>query len=307
MGKKQPKITNKKHRKKNKNQNSSKSSRRLNNYSKRSKSRFNFFFSQNGRNSKRGSSKKWQRTINNHDNNFNNYNIKTYNITNNNNISNNNYFIYAPNGNNIQNHNEKPEWMTEETEKIEDSNQRFSKEIMEYVEYISPKNGSLTGRQTTMKRLQQIINKKRPEWKVHLFGSFKQGTSTVFSDLDFEIIIDKNSSRKRDIDELFYLMKILRQFDFCNNIRLIRARVPILKATASTNINVDISVNRHNGYQAADLIKNILSRHKVLRPTIIIIKILLRINGLNEAHTGGMSSFLLFHLVYFYYNIYKKK
>ena len=185
MGKKQPKITNKKHRKKNKNQNSSKSSRRLNNYSKRSKSRFNFFFSQNGRNSKRGSSKKWQRTINNHDNNFNNYNIKTYNITNNNNISNNNYFIYAPNGNNIQNHNEKPEWMTEETEKIEDSNQRFSKEIMEYVEYISPKNGSLTGRQTTMKRLQQIINKKRPEWKVHLFGSFKQGTSTVFSDLDF--------------------------------------------------------------------------------------------------------------------------
>ena len=54
------------------------------------------------------------------------------------------------------------------------------------------------------------------------------------------------------------LMKILRKFEFSENIRLIRARVPILKATCTvTQINVDISVNRHNGYQAADLIKNI--------------------------------------------------
>ena len=306
MGKRQPKITNKKHRKKNKNQNSSKSSRRLNNYSKRSKSRFNSFFSQNGRNSKRDSSKKWQRNINNYDNNFNSFN-NIINITNNNNFSNNNFFIVDPIWNNIQNNNEKPEWMTEETEKIEDSNQRFSKEIMEYVTYVTPKNRSSSERETTVHRLRQIIEKKRPEWKVHLFGSYKQGTSTVFSDLDFEIIIDKNSSRKRDIDELFILMKILRKFEFSENIRLIRARVPILKATCTvTQINVDISVNRHNGYQAADLIKNILSRHKILRPTIIIIKILLKIYGFNEAHTGGMSSFLLFHLVYFYYIIYKK-
>ena len=97
-------------------------------------------------------------------------------------------------------------------------------------------------------------------------------------------------------------MKILRKNEFSNNIKLIRARVPILKATCTTTgINVDISVNRHNGYQAADLIRKILSKHKILRPIIIILKILLRINELNEAHTGGMSSFLLFHLVYFFF------
>ena len=30
-------------------------------------------------------------------------------------------------------------------------------------------------------------------------------------------------------------------------------------------------------------------------------------NDLNEASSGGMSSFLLFHLVFFYYNKYKKE
>ena len=94
--------------------------------------------------------------------------------------------------------------------------------------YISPNNKSFRMRQTTVQILKQIIKRKRPEWKVHLFGSFRQGTSTIFSDLDFEIIIDNTSSRKRDIDELFYLMKILRTNDFSNNIRLIRARDPIL-------------------------------------------------------------------------------
>ena len=104
-------------------------------------------------------------------------------------------------------------------------------------------------------------------------------------------------SRQRDIDELFYLMKILRNNEFSNNIRLIRARVPILKATCTTTgINVDISVNRHNGYQAADLIKKILSKHKILRPVIILLKILLKKYSLNEGYSGGISSFLLFHL-----------
>ena len=92
--------------------------------------------------------------------------------------------------------------------------------------------------------------------KMYLFGSFKQGTSTIFSELDFEIIIDKTSSRKKDIDELFCLMKILRKNDFSDNIRLIEDWVPILKEKCnSTGINVDISFNRHKGYQAAEIIK----------------------------------------------------
>ena len=301
MGKKQPKINNKKRRKTFNNPPSSKKSKKSNNYSKRNKKKFTYF-SQSGHSSKKSSKKKFLENSSKYKERCEDFPIFT-NITNNNKISNHNIFIFnsfynIPKG--------RPEWMSEETEKIKDNNSRFSKEILEYVNYITPNNQSLSTRQSTMQILKQIIKRRKPEWKVHLFGSFRQGTSTVFSDLDFEILIDKNSSRKRDIDELYFLMKILRNNEFSNNIRLIRARVPILKATCSaTGINIDISVNRKNGYEAADMIKKILSRHKILRPIIIILKILLKMNKLNEPHTGGMSSFLLFHLVYFFFIQYK--
>ena len=201
---------------------------------------------------------------------------------------------------------ERPDWMKLETKKIENIDERFHEEIKDYVNYIIPNNISLTRRQNTMQRLTKIIQKHQPNWKVVLFGSFSQNTSTVFSDLDFVILNESNySSKNFDIKELYYLMNILRKDGFSRNIRLIKARVPILKATCSlTGINVDISVNRQNGYQAAAFIRKILEKYKVLKPTIIILKILLKKNNLNEAHTGGMSSFLLFHLVYFFF-VYK--
>ena len=304
MGKMQPNILNKKRRKTFKKFDSSKKSKRSNNLSKRNKKKFTSFYLKRGFNSKKSSKKKFLEDSS--KKNKRSEDDSQINIINNNNISENNIFIF----NNIYLNNlpqGRPDWMSEDTEKIEDKKLRFNKEIFEYMNYISPNNKSFSMRQTTVQILKQIIKRKRPEWKVHLFGSFRQGTSTIFSDLDFEIIIDNTSSRKRDIDELFYLMKILRTNDFSNNIRLIRARVPILKATCTkTGISVDISVNRHNGYQAADLIKRIISRHKILKPMIIIIKILLRNNNLNESHSGGMSSFLLFHLIYFFYIKYKK-
>ena len=204
---------------------------------------------------------------------------------------------------------EKPDWMKEETQKVKNNYERFNKEIIEYVNYIIPKKNSLANRNYTQQRLINIIKKYQPSWKVVLFGSFSQNTSTVFSDLDFEVLsIDKNSTRRMDINELYYLQRILRNEGFSKNIRLIKARVPILKATCSqTGINVDISVNRDNGADAAKIIRNILKKYNILRPTLIILKILLKSHDFNEAHSGGMSSFLLFHLVYFFFLQFQKR
>ena len=251
--------------------------------------------SKNNSFSHNSSIKKYKKKTNHSNNNFNNINF------------NDNPFIFNFIFNN-KNTNEKPEWMSQTTEKIENIDSRFNKEIIEYVDYIVPKNFSLFQRQNTKQRLTNIIKKYKPNWEIVLFGSFSQNTSTVFSDLDFSIISNVNSSRNMDINELIYLMKILRNEGFSRNIRLVKARVPILKATCSlTGINVDISVNRENGYKAAKIIRKILKKHKLIKPSIIILKILLKKNNLNDAHTGGMSSFLLFHLVYFFYLIYQKR
>ena len=277
--KKANKINNKYNKKKNKN--------------KRKKNKYN-------QSNKNYSSKKKDKITNQ------NFYINNLNINNNN----GNPFIFNSLFNNKkEKKKEKPDWMSLETKKIENINDRFNGEIYEYVNYIIPKDISLSQRQNTRQRLINIIKKYQPKWKVVLFGSFSQNTSTVFSDLDFAVLSeDIDSSRKMDINELIYLMKILKHDGFSRNIRLIRARVPILKATCSfTGINVDISVNRQNGYEAAGLIRKILKKYRILKPSIIILKILLKKNNLNDAHTGGMSSFLLFHLVYFYFITYKKR
>lgn len=204
---------------------------------------------------------------------------------------------------------DKPVWMKTETVYIENVNNRFNEEILEYANYIIPQNLSLVQRQTTIYSLKKIIQKYRPNWEVVLFGSFSQNLSTIFSDLDFAIIENRSfTSRSIDINQLYCLMRVLKNENFSNNLKLIKARVPILKGICSlTGVNVDISMNRQSGYQAASLIRKILDKHKILKPTIIILKILLKNNSLNEASTGGMSSFLLFHLVYFYFIQYQKK
>ena len=202
----------------------------------------------------------------------------------------------------------KPQWMNSETQNIKNINSRFDKEIIEYVNYIIPKNLSLNQRQKTKQLLTDIIKKYKPDWEVVLFGSFSQNTSTVFSDLDFVILSNENVSKKIDYQNLIFILRKLRNEGFSQNIILIKARVPILKGTCSlTGIHVDISMNRDNGFKAATIIRKILRKYKILKPTIIILKILLKINQLNAASSGGMSSFLLFHLVYFFYIIYMKR
>ena len=197
--------------------------------------------------------------------------------------------------------NTKPEWMKEETEKIEDVYMRFNQEILDYIDYITPKGWTNAKREITIDKLKQIIKSYNPNLNVILFGSYYQNTSTIFSDIDFTII-DNNSYISYEIGELYNLMKVLKFNGFSDDIELIDAKVPILKGTNSlTGIKFDISFNKLNGFEDSLLIKKIIEKHPIIRRAIIILKILLKINDLNEPYHGGMSSFLLFHLVYFLY------
>ena len=132
--------------------------------------------------------------------NFNFININNFN-NNSNQISYNNY----------KNEKEIPLWMTNDLLNIRNTMERFNEELYQYVNYIIPKNLSLNKRENTIEIFKKIINENQPNWKVVLFGSFSQNTSTVFSDLDFEIHINKNCSRRDDIKMLLYIMKILKK------------------------------------------------------------------------------------------------
>lgn len=200
-----------------------------------------------------------------------------------------------------------PKWMSHATKNLENSYERFNQEIIDYVNYVVPHNFSLIKRQYTVELLTHIIEKYDPNWKVILYGSFSQNISTIFSDLDLAIYNNKKFS-SGDFFKLFYIMNVLQEEGFSQDIEFINARIPILRGTCiNTGIKFDISFNKRSGLKAADLVRNIIDSNLIVKQAVIFIKILLKINDLNETYTGGMCSFLVFHLVYYYYTVYIKQ
>ena len=225
---------------------------------------------------------------------------------NNNSIFNYNYSLDEDNdNNNIKSNYIKPEWMQENTEKTMYSKLRYNLEILDYIDYITQNGWEKAKREIAFDKLKQLVKSYNNNMSVVLFGSSQHNTCTVFSDIDVTIINNNNKYEDYysflEMEELNQLMHYLIKNKFSYDIHLINAKVPILKGThESTGIKVDISYNRKNGYEDSFFIKNILEENNILRQAIIILKILLKENNLNEPYTGGMSSYLLFHLVYFF-------
>ena len=190
-------------------------------------------------------------------------------------------------------------------DKVDRETERFQllhREIVEYVNKIEPRGEKLSLREDTIKIFTDIMEEGFPNWIVKIFGSYAQGTQTIYSDLDFVVFKSKDDELINDFDMLHMIKNYLYKKHFSYKMRLIKAKVPIIKATCQrTGINLDISVNRLNGCAAAFIINNKLREIPVLHPIILLLKMVLRKAELNEPHTGGMGSFLLFSLVFFYY------
>ena len=186
-----------------------------------------------------------------------------------------------------------PNWIPESTLSIRDPYLKFHQELIDYASHIEPKESLLDKRSMTLKLFMDIIKDKYPQWDIKTFGSYAQGTQTIYSDLDL-VIFKKEKEHLTDYEMLKEISQWLRRKQFGYNIQFIKARVPIIKVICQkTGISIDISVNRANGYEAAQIIRKKLEEIPVLKPIILFLKRLLRLEHLNEAHIGGMSSFLL--------------
>jgi len=64
--------------------------------------------------------------------------------------------------------------------------------MIEYADSVKLYDESITNRNVTIDLINKIIKSKYPNANIILFGSYAQGLSTVFSDLDFTIKVDQN-------------------------------------------------------------------------------------------------------------------
>lgn len=169
-------------------------------------------------------------------------------------------------------------------------------------------------RQKTIDRLKLILKEVSP--RLEIYGSFMTGLSLPTSDIDITVFTyklsneNKSKSKIRE-DEQRAITSVVNKLHRLSLIKygtlqIIRTcRVPLIKFTdKESNIPIDITFNQENGVECTLLISPILKENSLLRDLVVIIKSLLRQYSLNDASLGGLSSFVIFHLVLIYTRIF---
>ena len=186
-------------------------------------------------------------------------------------------------------------------------------EILDFCDFIKLNDEEKELREKTYNFIKNTIESKYPEYKCILYGSYKTDLSLPDSDIDILILFkdgkEEDNSKTKIIDES--LKKIHNLFLSTNSfsyLEVIKAKVPIIKCTyKETNINIDISFFRKNGFSAVKTIEKIIDSFPEIKPLMLVIKYTLRQRQLNEIYKGGVSSFIIFSLIYYFIADYRKK
>ncbi|KAG9099628.1 hypothetical protein FRC06_005081, partial [Ceratobasidium sp. 370] len=164
------------------------------------------------------------------------------------------------------------------------------REILAYVDYISPSEREHRTRAMIVKMITATIESRWPDALVQPFGSFETGLYLPLGDIDL-VVSSENISRNPNA--LGWIARTLKDRGLANNIQIIaKAKVPIIKfVTTWGGFKVDISLNQVNGVTAGKIINNFLARLPALRPLVLIFKAFLSQRDMNEVYNGGLGSY----------------
>lgn len=195
-------------------------------------------------------------------------------------------------------------WMTPEI-KLLKGHLKLHYEIISFYNVIKPTDLENLNRTRTVDGIKDLVLSKYPDWKVKCFGSFPCDIHLPDSDVDIVII---SSGNLDSMSVLKSLDRLFRQSDCFVFVKMVEfAKVPVLKAVyKETQINVDISVNRKNGYEARNIIQSVIQVNPSIKYILYVIKYFLRQRSLNESYRGGISSFIIFNLVYVYFTYFNQ-
>ena len=182
-------------------------------------------------------------------------------------------------------------------------------EILDFYDFIKLTDSEIRSRNKTYNDISSIIEDNFPNYKCKLYGSFITELSLPNSDIDI-LITQKDENNKNNNDKydeknlhqnLENIYSILNSHNVFNNLEKINAKVPIITGIfKSTNIHVDISLFKKNGVDAAEIIKKVINIYPEIKPLLLLVKYVIRQRDLNQIYTGGVSSFIIFTLLYYY-------
>lgn len=182
--------------------------------------------------------------------------------------------------------------------------QRLHLEIEEFAKCSAPSSRDLRAVEAAVESVRREAAALWPESRTYLFGSQASGLSLPSSDLDIVILNASTSvlsaahgfSSEAKLQVTARLKKLLKRLRTANVITaglvIGRARIPIIKAsTKQGNYSLDISMGTTNGAAAVCLLRHQVQAVPPLRPLALVIRALLKVHGLNEVYTGGLSSY----------------
>ncbi|XP_065581191.1 terminal nucleotidyltransferase 4B-like isoform X2 [Artemia franciscana] len=164
-------------------------------------------------------------------------------------------------------------------------------EIEDFMEYISPTPEEHSMREGVVNRIRGLIKSIWSETSVEVFGSFSTGLYMPTSDIDLVVFGNWESLPLRTLERALIEKGIAEP----RTVKVLdRASVPIIKLEdILTGIRVDISFNMKNGVLSANLIRKFKTKLPNLVPLVLVLKQFLLQRDMNEAFTGGISSYSL--------------
>ncbi|KAL3674785.1 hypothetical protein V7S43_000713 [Phytophthora oleae] len=171
-------------------------------------------------------------------------------------------------------------------------------EILEYTKYTKKTVEKMAVHiEEMIANVRVCVQSLWPQSKVEAFGSYSTGIWLPSSDVDLVIldVVEVNDS-KLTAKHLRELANVLEKKKWVESLLCLdTAKVPVLKlVSAETSVPIDItfeSAATHSGLLARDLIKRYADNMPELYPLAIVFKQLLRERDLNDAYTGGLSSY----------------
>lgn len=178
----------------------------------------------------------------------------------------------------------------------------LSLEIKDFVAYISPSKEEIAIRNGCIERLKNAIERFWKDSHVYVFGSYATDLYLPHLDIDMVVKTDDEDSQnlKDNRQQLYKLASHLKSKKVVHDVQVIaNARVPIIKLVESASlIHVDISFERVNGIEAANIIMDWEKETKGLRELVLIVKQFLASRRLNDVHLGGLGGYSIICLVY---------
>ena len=185
-------------------------------------------------------------------------------------------------------------------------------EILDFCDFIKLNNEEKEVRQITFKYIKNIIESNFPEYKCKLYGSFTTESSLPDSDINIFILSEENKKtqipKNKMDDTLKKVYELLFSTKSFSYLELTRGKVSLIKGTyKDTKIDFDICLFRKNDIYMIQTIRKVIDLFPEIKILIMVIKYTLKQRELDKIYKGGINSFIIFCLVYYYITDIRKR